>query len=309
MANADLSGDTRAFQDGDGPRFPGFLNWLGAILAVAVVAALGSWGYHISARDVTEVPIVRAAQGPMRVAPEDPGGELAEHQGLAVNLVAAGGGVRAPAERLVLAPGPTDLKTEDLPLPQLTPETSEGQSQPSTVDSPESPGQFDVVDSQLMSQDSPATEPLFLEANLPLDESVPTEDAVLTLGAGVVRSPLPRPRPDGDLAAQSIALSVARSVEEQSVEVDSSSIPAGTPLAQFGAYDSPEIARSEWTRLRERFPDFLHGRNWFVEETVSGGRSYFRLRTTGFDSLNDSKRFCSLFTAEEQDCIVVEMRR
>ena len=50
------------------------LNWVGAILSLGLIAGLGYWAYQLVVRDVTGVPVVRAMEGPMRIAPEDPGG-------------------------------------------------------------------------------------------------------------------------------------------------------------------------------------------------------------------------------------------
>lgn len=95
-----------------------FFNWVGAITSVALVVGLAMWGYKLTVRDVTGVPVVRALEGPMRVQPEDPGGTQAAYQGLAVNAVQADGVAAAPAERLVLAPQPVELTQADaLPPP------------------------------------------------------------------------------------------------------------------------------------------------------------------------------------------------
>ncbi len=77
---------------------------LGAAASVALIAGLGWWGYDLAMRDARGVPVVRALEGPMRVAPEDPGGEVVDHQGLSVNNVAAVGAAAPPPDRLVLAP-------------------------------------------------------------------------------------------------------------------------------------------------------------------------------------------------------------
>ena len=50
-------------------------NWVGALMSVALIAGLGVWGYQLAMRDVTGVPVVRALEGPMRVTPEEPGGD------------------------------------------------------------------------------------------------------------------------------------------------------------------------------------------------------------------------------------------
>ncbi len=308
MASVGLSVESGNFRGGEDSRFSRVISWAGALLSLALIAALCVWGYRLATRDVSDVPVVRASQGPMRVAPDDPGGKTAEHQGLAVNRVAAGGGVAAPAERLVLAPRPEGLADEDLPVSELGVNGEAGQSKLSRYDGPGGtldPAVFGVD----AGHPAAAGNPTSMAGSESVGEGAPLDDTARDRRGGLVRSPVPLPRPAVDLVAQSVARAVAKSVESRSVEVKPSSFPVGTPLAQLGAYDSPEIARSEWTRLTERFPEFLRGRNWFVEETVSGGRSFFRLRTSGFDSFNDSKRFCSLFTVEGQDCVAVRSRR
>lgn len=89
------------------------VNMIGAVASLALVAGTGVWGYKLLMRDVSGVPVVRAVEGPMRIQPEDPGGRQADHQGLAVNRVAAAGSAAAPADRLTLAPAPINLSDED----------------------------------------------------------------------------------------------------------------------------------------------------------------------------------------------------
>ena len=84
-------------------------NWAGAAASLALILGVGIWGYKVVARDVSGVPVVRATATPMRIAPENPGGTLADHQGLAVNQVAGSGIAAPPADRLVLAPRPAGL--------------------------------------------------------------------------------------------------------------------------------------------------------------------------------------------------------
>ena len=88
-------------------------NGAGAAISVALILGLAVWGYQIAVRDARGVPVVQALEGPMRIAPEKPGGEQMAHQGLAVNNVAAEGEVAAPADRLTLAPRPVELTDGD----------------------------------------------------------------------------------------------------------------------------------------------------------------------------------------------------
>ncbi|MEL7116404.1 MAG: SPOR domain-containing protein [Pseudomonadota bacterium] len=271
--------------------------WTGALTSVALIAGLGVWGYQLAMRDVTGVPVVRALEGPMRVQPEDPGGSQAAHQGLAVNSVAAQGAAEAPADRLILAPPPLDLTAEDLPRPALGAPTAPP-SQDTTLN-------IQALADQLAS----GATPLELAADQsPITDVEPTAGIIPVDVAGVARSPLPALRPNQDVTAVAIASQVALSVGRPAAEVDPGSVPAGTRLVQFGAYDSPEVARAQWQDLQSKFNDFMQGKQRIVQEAVSGGKTFYRLRAMGFADINDARRFCAALVAERQACIPVVVR-
>lgn len=92
----------------------GYVNVAGAVVSLALLVGVGVWGYQLLVRDVTGVPVVRASDGPWRVAPEDPGGSRADHQGLAVNEVAGLGTASGPVEQVALAPNSVGLQDEDV---------------------------------------------------------------------------------------------------------------------------------------------------------------------------------------------------
>jgi hypothetical protein len=92
------------------------------------------------------------------------------------------------------------------------------------------------------------------------------------------------------------------------LEVDASSLPAGTRLAQLGAYESADVARAEWDRIHGKFPDFLDDKQRVIQRAESGGRIFYRLRAMGFADLADARRFCSALVAGRADCIPVTTR-
>lgn len=102
--------------DGNGITAAAVAQWAGAIVSLMLVAGVAIWGYRIAIRDVSGVPIVQAMQEPMRVLPDDPGGNRAENQGLAVNNVAGDGVAQGPADRVVIASRPAGLAEEDVAL-------------------------------------------------------------------------------------------------------------------------------------------------------------------------------------------------
>lgn len=113
--STDAEGDIRAARDGMAARIARLLNYVGALLSVALMVGLLVWGYRLVTRDVSGVPVIRALQGEARVAPDEPGGELAKGKGLAVNDIAAGQGMRR-VDQIAIAPAAAGLAAEDVAM-------------------------------------------------------------------------------------------------------------------------------------------------------------------------------------------------
>ncbi len=305
-------------------------NIAGAFVSLALIAGVGIWGYKLMMRDVTGIPIVRAAQGEMRVRPEDPGGQLAQHQGLSVNVVAAEGGAEKPAERLVLAPQPVELTDEDVPIDEdavaIVQQAIEDQSVWTTEDGP---GDKVMVDAARVAEaaESGSVEDMVavLTENADsidgaFEEGGPERifQASATSGADIQRavasalagdgglhaSLRPRVRPEG-LNTVAVSFNETRA---SYFEVDPDALPTGTRLVQLGAYDTAELARTEWDKFHARFNDLMTGKDRVVQEASSGGRDFYRLRAVGFDDLADARRFCAAIVADGADCIPVVTR-
>lgn len=295
------------------------MSWVGALTSVALIAGLAVWGYKLTVRDVSGVPVVRALEGPMRVQPAEPGGQEAPHQGLAVNAVQAEGVAEAPAERLVLAPAPLDLNAAaPQPRPLADDETplAEAEEAPLTagtveaalVTETEDEGAPDAMAEALAEALSDGVEPL-----TPLAEEAESGDRISSEIPGVKRSPRPNKRPERDLTqaqagvqVQGVALASAPAAS--ATEIDAGAVPAGTRLVQLGAFDSEDIARREWDKLVTQFGPYMEEKSRVIQKATSGGRTFFRLRAMGFADIGDARRFCSALLAENAACIPVVAR-
>lgn len=106
----DYGGGTPRVSSGQVQRL---VNLAGAASSIALIVGLGIWGYRLAVRDVSGIPVIRAVEGPMRVAPDNPGGSVADHQGMAINVIAEVGTTEEMPEEIVLAPAPVQLEAED----------------------------------------------------------------------------------------------------------------------------------------------------------------------------------------------------
>ena len=306
------SGTPQAISSGT-PGVGRLVNLIGALVSVALVAGGGIWSYRLMVRDVSGVPVIRALAGPYRTTPDDPGGLQASYQGLAVNNVAAQGNAADAAQSIALAPPPVSLSDEDRAVAALV----AGTTQPITAPPPAT-----IAGAQQPAIVAPVT-------------TAPTTTAPVQLAlipasrGGVVRSPLPRARPGGAtlLAARQVPVAtpaapagndaqaeallqelVTRLAPSQVMDIDPATLAPGTRLVQLGAYESDADARAAWDTLAVRFPAYLENRGRIVEAATAGGRTFFRLRAHGFTDEPEARRFCSIFLADNADCIPVLIR-
>jgi hypothetical protein len=285
------------------------VHWVGAICTVLAVLGAVYWGYALAVRDASGIPVVRAAMGPLRIAPEAPGGDITAHQGLAVNAIPAAALEAQPPQEITLAPqsgtiSPADTLTESGSFAQLG-----GEGGAATV-----MGAADMAPSQI-----PATAQIDLTAlpdALPEDMPLSDEEAVVRALEMALAEGGAFPN-EAEASAPQIAEPVGMAAASPSdlaptapptAEVDPASIAAGTAMVQLGAFDDAALARAEWANLQTRFAELFAAKALVVQEAQSGGRNFFRLRAHGFDSPDETRRFCAAILAENGTCLPVVQR-
>lgn len=316
-------------------------NIVGAVASLALVVGLGIWGYRLAVRDVNGVPVIKAMEGPMRISPVDPGGEIADNKGLAVNDVPEAGVARPPPEKLVLAPRPMELAPEDAsglagsaqpglsevsaPTDQLTADADLALAAAPVVESAV-PTEV-AVDAALAEALGEVAEDIPVEPGVALAPDPTLEDAP---DGAILASIRPRVRPgtqadgltdgltdgpaevatdgqapmlmDGQAEAPAPAEMTAMPAPN---EVDPATLTSGTRLVQFGTFDTAEEARAAWSVLQGRFGELMAEKAMVVQPAESGGRAFYRLRAYGFEGEDDARRFCSAFVAQDATCIPV----
>lgn len=307
------------------PRRRSFVTMAGGIMSLGLALGACWWGYKIAVRNVVGIPVIKALEGPMRVAPENPGGAVTAHQGLSVNDVAAVGAATPLPEEIILAPRPVDLAEEDAPglAPQppaslLAPVPQEPAALPeqAAADLPLDPlttvAPLGSAPEITASADVLALADSIAQGAAPL--AAPASDAaiadapVVPGGLGKSLRPLARPAGMVTAAATGTDAAVAAALQTASREVDAGSLAAGTRLVQFGAFDTADEARAAWDKIAGQFGELMAGKGRVIQSATSGGRTFYRLRAEGFGDEADARRFCSALTAENTDCIPVTLR-
>ena len=122
------------------------------------------------------------------------------------------------------------------------------------------------------------------------------EDRIERGIAAVAARPRARPTPDTD----DVALLGNQAPEGE--------IAPGTRLVQLGAYDSESAAIDQWDRLLQAHGDLLGTKRRYIQEAESNGRTFFRLRVTGFGTGLDQSVLCEALRARQVPCIPVTVR-
>ncbi|MDK8871599.1 SPOR domain-containing protein [Paracoccus sp. SSJ] len=311
-------------------------HYVGALVSVGLIVILAVWGYKLVVRDVSGVPVIRAIEGEARTAPDNPGGELTDRTGLAVNSVAAGA-ESAAVERVAIAPSATPLEGQDVAMGELG-ATAQEPSHP--VEMPLMEETARVIarpDGETLAEPDPAAESVANAvisdapaADAPVNEAVTdlagneTRDIAITTAlaeagvaptpGGIAQSarPAPRPRRVAAASASSAPAPVAApaaAAESRPAAAPEPAAPApaqvasGAPLVQIGAFDSDALARGEWNRVSGKFGALFAGKGMVVQEHKANGRTFWRLRAAGFASRDEARRFCAALIAEGVDCI------
>ncbi len=287
-----------------GRRYDRLMHLAGAATSAVLLVGAVWWGYELAVRDVTGVPVMRALGGAMRVAPADPGGDVAGHQGLSVNAVAAAGTAAPLPDQLYLAPHAETLAAED----------AAGLAQPMVASAPEADSADDLpliesgfsasaplIATEIPSADQDAVAAALAEA---LGTPEVAAEPVLASATALTASVRPMPRP----AQRSTDVATDAPLSASSASVDPTSIAVGTRMVQLGAFEDEGSATADWTRLAAQFPELFASKSLVVQPAQSGGRTFYRLRALGFVDQDEARRFCTVLAAEKATCIPVTHR-
>jgi hypothetical protein len=281
--------------------------WTGAALSLFLLAGAIGWSYQLIVRDVNQIPIVRAQLGPLRVAPDNPGGLTAANQGLSVTQLAVN---EKPllSNEIYLAPAAEILNEENLAL--KVKEEYESNKVDGAFEIKEVNAENSINLEALNDQkevDSRSNDVGVLSKVAFSQKKIEIENAV-SLALSITNDPdkslswlRPKIRPVGFYRNGNIT-------EDQIVSNEPMpKLPIGSAVVQLGAFDSKSLAESEWQRFEKILGSILIPKKMVVQKAESGGKIFYRLRASGFSDISDARQFCTAIS-DKVACIPVVTR-
>lgn len=281
--------------------------WTGAALSLFLLAGAIGWSYQLIVRDVNQIPIVRAQLGPLRVAPDNPGGLTAANQGLSVTQLAVN---EKPllSNEIYLAPAAEILNEENLALKvkeEYESNKVDGAFEIKEVNAENSMNLEALPDQKEV--DIRSNDVGVLSKAAFSQKKIEIENAV-SLALSITNEPdkslswlRPKIRPVGFYRNGNIT-------EDQIVSNEPMpKLPIGSAVVQLGAFDSKSLAESEWQRFEKILGSILIPKKMVVQKAESGGKIFYRLRASGFSDISDARQFCTAIS-DKVACIPVVTR-
>ena len=281
--------------------------WVGAALSLSLLTGAIGWSYQLIVRDINQIPIVRAQLGPLRVAPDDPGGLTAANQGLSVTQLAVN---ERPllSDEIFLAPAAEVLSEENVAL-QISEENSSitNKEKFDTLEvSTENSLDLKILPEQnatglASNNEAVLSTAAFSPKKLEIENAVSLALSLTNEVDSSFNSLRPKIRPVvlNQIQTDNIAQSVANELVV--------TLPVGSAVVQLGAFESKSLAEIEWQRLEALLGSVLTSKNMVIQKAESGGKVFYRLRAFGFDDLSDARQFCSAVN-DKVACIPVVTR-
>ena len=281
--------------------------WTGAALSVFLMVGAIGWSYQLIIRDINEIPIVRAQLGPLRVAPEDPGGLTAANQGLSVTQLAVN---EKPllSNEIHLAPAAQILNAESLGLEVtngVQSNTDVGILEIKEVNAENSinlKALSNKIEADKVSKETASLSKVaFSQKRIEIENAVSLALSITDDPAASLTLMRPKIRPvtlqkDNKITGDQIV------TNEPLFE-----LTKGSAVVQLGAFDSKNLAKSEWQRFEKLLGSILIAKKMIVQEAESGGKIFYRLRAAGFDDISDARQFCTAIS-DKVACIPVVTR-
>ena len=255
------------------------LIWIGLILSISIFAFLIIWGFSLNVSENAEIPVVKAKIKEARIISENPGGQIINYQGLSVNNVQEQGAAQVTAKRILLAPKPVELKEKDLAITEIKKNDN-----------------LDDLGNTMINQ--PKKTIVLKETE---EDKQLTDDSNKLSALALDRSRKPWAREMLNSKNTEKALERAE-VEIAEVEITEAKIKRGTNLVQLGSYSTRKEAQEAWASFLKRNGTIFKNKKRSIQKFDSS-RYPFRLRASGFTTLDDSRDFCILLRGLIPTCL------
>ena len=295
-------------EDVEGSRLP--LLIVLALLVLAMFAGVVWLAYSQGvARGRTETPVIAAASGPARVAPQNPGGARQPYQGFKIYEQPA-----PPDDDTAASQLPAQSPAAAPPAAAAAPPVKLAAAEPKPAAPVPAPAKVEAAPAK------PAPAPVTKPAPAPIVAAKPvvtaeaaSKPASAPAAKPTVAAEKPQPAPlmIGPATAPPRALGTAAPAPKPVAATPAPKPVAATPAAsgsyvlQIGAYKSQADADTAWKTYKAKHAALLSGYNSDVQQADLGDKgTWYRLRIAGFADKDIASALCDRLKADGGGCFL-----
>lgn len=228
-------------------------------------------------------PLIRADQGPTKVAPENPGGMQVPNQDKQIYE-------RLPGNTTANTAGQTERLLPPQERPSATPTQPNVATSPA-VSVPTRPAQSVPNQSTAVPNRTDAPSP----APIPPAPAAPGQPQ--PVAPRTAAAPAPTPAPAAAPATTARAAAPAPTV---------TATPGGSARIQLASLKDQAAATATWNQLQKKFPDVLGGLQPSYERVeIADKGTFIRLQAGPLKDRAEAQSACNALAAKNQGCIVV----
>ena len=301
------------------------VSWVVLALAASGFVALAWYAYQSGSESVdpNDIPVIEADSSPVKISPENPGGESFPHQDKTIYNTISGAHELAGEEKLLPEPETPMINEPEVAESEPAARTwvrkslkEEGEDAVAeATDTPLAEATEQAVTTPVEEKaepaplaDKPEEAPLVAEAPLAeLDKTLAAPAAAqppATTPAPVAKKEIPQ------VQGKEIPIVAGAPVKVPAEAAPIKPVAPATPVqqasgdfkVQLGAYGSQAEADSNWARISRKYAGVLDGKPHLVVKAVLPNGTYYRLRASGFASPDAAKQACSKLSAQGQAC-------
>ena len=298
-----------------------FLPLIFSMAALVVFGGVVWYAYNWNRGDLSPaaLPVISAADTPVKERPADEGGLAIPHLDKAVLNDGLDSGEGQQVEHLL--PPPEEPKTLEIQtatvetaqeaessIPSTTGETLTVTGGPAAAATSSSEELSEAETTTALGEPAPVLAPASeseSEPEIVEVEEAPTaieEQPVTTIvqeDSGAVEETAPLETSDGG----SETPKVTQQAEEPAEKVAELPVDGGF-IVQLAALQEPGKIDGEWRRLQKSFPSLLGDMELIVEKADVGGKTFYRLQTGPFPTKATAEDICAQLRVKKQACIL-----
>jgi len=260
------------------------------------------YSYHAGIKEGSEgaAPLLKP-NGPMKVAPDNPGGTQIPHKDISIYQSLNEGAKESKVERILPPP------EQPLMPPAAPPTASQGGT----------PGEKPAENSRVRSADTiPGRAPIVPIPAIPPGAATPSARSLIPPSAPptapkapqvALNAPTEKTAPPSKPAAKDVRTAPVKPAPSPSAarETKVASIPAGAYKVQIGSVSSEEQAGRLWNTQRDKSGGLLSRLAMNIEKTVIKGKPFYRVQAGPLKDAADARKLCDGLKQRQIGCFVV----